>query len=82
MGNRLFAVRAVGIPEFDVKSLSEISGRKSVSVTLNVHGSANLRQKFKCMDLFHDLLYGSFRGQEGAFPFLSIFGGAGHACSQ
>lgn len=37
-----FAVRAIEIPEFDIKSLSEILGHKNVSFTLNVYGSANL----------------------------------------
>ena len=31
-----FAVRAIEIPEFDIKSLSEILGHKNVSFTLNV----------------------------------------------
>lgn len=51
-----FAVRAIGIPEFDIKSLSEILGHKNVSFTLNVYGSANLQQKVKCMNLLNDLL--------------------------
>lgn len=51
-----FAVRAIEIPEFDIKSLSEILGHKNVSFTLNVYGSANLRQKAKCMNLLNDLL--------------------------
>lgn len=51
-----FAVRAIEIPEFDVKSLSEILGHKNVSFTLNVYGSANLQQKIKCMNLLNDLL--------------------------
>lgn len=51
-----FAVRAIEIPEFDVKSLSEILGHKNVSFTLNVYGSANLQQKVKCMNLLNDLL--------------------------
>ncbi len=42
-----FAVRAIEIPEFDIKSLSEILGHKNVSFTLNVYGSANLQQKVK-----------------------------------
>ena len=46
-----FAVRAIEIPEFDIKSLSEILGHKNVSFTLNVYGSANLQQKVKCMNL-------------------------------
>ena len=44
------------IPEFDIKSLSEILGHKNVSFTLNVYGSANLQQKVKCMNLLNDLL--------------------------
>ena len=32
-----FAVRAIEIPEFDIKSLSEILGHKNVSFTLNVY---------------------------------------------
>lgn len=51
-----FAVRAIEIPEFDIKSLSEILGHKNVSFTLNVYGSANLQQKIKCMNLLNDLL--------------------------
>ena len=51
-----FAVRAIEIPEFDIKSLSEILGHKNVSFTLNVYGSANLQQKMKCMNLLNDLL--------------------------
>ena len=51
-----FAVRAIEIPEFDVKSLSEILGHKNISFTLNVYGSANLQQKIKCMNLLNDLL--------------------------
>lgn len=51
-----FAVRAIEIPEFDIKSLSEILGHKNVSFTLNVYGSANLQQKAKCMNLLNDLL--------------------------
>lgn len=51
-----FAVRAIEIPEFDVKSLSEILGHKNVSFTLNIYGSANLQQKIKCMNLLNDLL--------------------------
>ncbi len=51
-----FAVRAIEIPEFDIKSLSEILGHKNVSFTLNVYGRANLKQKIKCMNLLNDLL--------------------------
>lgn len=51
-----FAVRAIEIPEFDIKSLSEILGHKNVSFTLNVYGRANLQQKRKCMELMNDLL--------------------------
>lgn len=51
-----FAVRAIEIPDFDIKSLSEILGHKNVSFTLNVYGSANLTQKVKCMNLLNDLL--------------------------
>lgn len=51
-----FAVRAIEIPEFDIKSLSEILGHKNVSFTLNVYGSANIHQKVKCMNLLNDLL--------------------------
>lgn len=51
-----FAVRAIEIPEFDIKSLSEILGHKNVSFTLNVYGGANLQQKIKCMNLLNDLL--------------------------
>lgn len=51
-----FAVRAIEIPEFDIKSLSEILGHKNVSFTLNVYGSANLKQKTVCMNLLNDLL--------------------------
>lgn len=51
-----FAVRAIEIPEFDIKSLSEILGHKNVSFTLNVYGSANLKQKAICMNLLNDLL--------------------------
>lgn len=39
-----------------IKSLSEILGHKNVSFTLNVYGSANLKQKVKCMNLLNDLL--------------------------
>ena len=42
-----FAVRAIEIPEFDIKSLSEILGHKNVSFTLNVYGSANMQKKEK-----------------------------------
>lgn len=51
-----FAVRAIEIPDFDIKSLSEILGHKNVSFTLNVYGSANIQQKIKCMNLLNDLL--------------------------
>lgn len=51
-----FAVRAMEIPEFDIKSLSEILGHKNVSFTLNVYGRANLQQKTRCMNLLNDLL--------------------------
>lgn len=51
-----FAVRAIEIPDFDVKSLSEILGHKNVSFTLNVYGQANLQQKIKCMNLLNELL--------------------------
>lgn len=51
-----FAVRAIEIPEFDVKSLSEILGHKNVSFTLNVYGRANMQQKIKCMNLLNELL--------------------------
>lgn len=51
-----FAVRAIEMPEFDVKSLSEILGHKNVSFTLNVYGSANMQQKIKCMNLLNELL--------------------------
>lgn len=51
-----FAVRAIEIPEFDVKSLSELLGHKNVSFTLNVYGSANMQQKIKCMNLLNELL--------------------------
>lgn len=51
-----FAVRAIEILEFDIKSLSEILGHKNVSFTLNVYGSANIQQKAKCMNLLNDLL--------------------------
>lgn len=51
-----FAVRAIEIPDFDIKSLSEILGHKNVSFTLNVYGSANMQQKTKCMNLLNDLL--------------------------
>ena len=51
-----FAVRAIEIPDFDVKSLSEILGHKNVSFTLNVYGRANLQQKIKCMNLLNELL--------------------------
>lgn len=51
-----FAVRAIEIPDFDIKSLSEILGHKNVSFTLNVYGSANLQQKVKCMNLLNELL--------------------------
>ena len=51
-----FAVRAIEIPEFDIKSLSEILGHKNVSFTLNVYGSANLQKKVKCMNLLNELL--------------------------
>lgn len=51
-----FAVRAIEMPEFDIKSLSEILGHKNVSFTLNVYGSANLHQKVVCMNLLNDLL--------------------------
>lgn len=51
-----FAIRAIEIPEFDVKSLSEILGHKNVSFTLNVYGSANLQQKVKCMSMLNVLL--------------------------
>ena len=51
-----FAVRAIEIPDFDIKSLSEILGHKNVSFTLNVYGSANIQQKAKCMNRLNDLL--------------------------
>lgn len=51
-----FAIRAIEIPEFDIKSLSEILGHKNVSFTLNVYGRANIQQKTKCMDLLNTLL--------------------------
>lgn len=48
---RTFAERAIEIPKFDIKSLSEILGHKNVSFTLNVYGSTNLQQKVKYMNL-------------------------------
>lgn len=51
-----FAIRAIEISDFDIKSLSEILGHKNVSFTLNVYGRANLQQKIKCMNLLNDLL--------------------------
>lgn len=51
-----FAVRAMEINDFDIKSLSEILGHKNVSFTLNVYGRANLQQKTRCMNLLNDLL--------------------------
>ncbi len=66
-----FAVRAIEIPEFDIKSLSEILGHKNVSFTLNVYGSANLQQKVKCMNLLNDLLL-KIDGQDGILPFLLV----------
>ena len=51
-----FAIRAIEISDFDIKSLSEILGHKNVSFTLNVYGRANLKQKIKCMNLLNDLL--------------------------
>ena len=51
-----FAIRAIEIPEFDIKSLSEILGHKNVSFTLNTYGKANQTQKRKCMNLLNDLL--------------------------
>ena len=51
-----FAVRAIEIPEFDIKSLSEILGHKNVSFTLNIYGHANVQQKKKCMELMNDFL--------------------------
>ena len=51
-----FSMRAIEIPDFDIKSLSEILGHKNVSFTINVYGRANLRQKVKCMNLLNDLL--------------------------
>lgn len=50
------AVRAIELPDFDVKSLSEILGHKDVSFTLNVYDRANLQQKIKCMNHLNDLL--------------------------
>lgn len=51
-----FAVRAIEIPEFDIKSLSEILGHKNVSFTLNVYGSGNMQQKINCMNLLNEFL--------------------------
>ena len=51
-----FAIRAIEISDFDIKSLSEILGHKNVSFTLNVYGRANLQQKIKCINLLNDLL--------------------------
>lgn len=51
-----FAIRAIEIPDFDIKSLSEILGHKNVSFTLNVYGRANIQQKKKCMELMNALL--------------------------
>jgi len=51
-----FAVRAIEISDFDIKSLSEILGHKNVSFTLNVYGKANMQQKIKCMNLLNELL--------------------------
>ena len=51
-----FAVRAIELPDFDIKSLSEILGHKNVSFTLNVYGRANMQQKVKCMNLLNELL--------------------------
>lgn len=51
-----FAVRAIEISDFDIKSLSEILGHKNVAFTLNVYGRANLQQKTACMNLMNDLL--------------------------
>ena len=50
------AVRAIELPDFDVKSLSEILGHKDVSFTLHVYDRANLQQKIKCMNHLNDLL--------------------------
>ena len=50
------ALRAIELPDFDVKSLSEILGPKAVSFTLNVYDRANLQQKIKCMNHLNDLL--------------------------
>lgn len=51
-----FAIRTIEIPEFDIKSLSEILGHKNVLFTLNVYSRANLQQKARCMNLLNDLL--------------------------
>lgn len=51
-----FALRAIEILDFDVKSLSEILRHKNVSFILNVYGCANLQQKIKCMNLRNELL--------------------------
>lgn len=51
-----FAVRAIEMSDFDIKSLSEILGHKNVSFTLNVYGKANMQQKIKCMNLLNELL--------------------------
>lgn len=51
-----FAMRAIEIPDFDVKTLSEVLGHKNVAFTLNVYGSSNMKHKAKCMNLLNDRL--------------------------
>lgn len=68
-----FAVRCIEIPDFDVKSLSEILGHKNVSFTLNVYGSANLKQKIRCMNLLNDLLWLIFLHCIQKLYFLDLF---------
>lgn len=51
-----FAIRAIEMPEFDIKSLAYVMGHKNPSFTLNVYGRQNSQQTKKCMNLFNELL--------------------------
>lgn len=51
-----FAIRAIEMPEFDIKSLAYVMGHKNPSFTLNVYGRSNIAQTKKCMNFFNDLL--------------------------
>lgn len=50
-----FAMRAIEIPDFDIKSLALVLGHKSPAFTLSVYGRADVTQTKKCMNLINNL---------------------------